>query len=110
MPGSVPDVHDIHAFTGDPAGHGNVIPWITSSGSLMTELLGTPNFIASSTDMFGTNVIISKKSHPDRQPSSFTTPGRLAQLVERPLSMREAGGSIPPVSILFVNRKTVPEN
>ena len=25
--------------------------------------------------------------------------GRLAQLVERPLSMREAGGSIPPVSI-----------
>jgi hypothetical protein len=37
-----------------------------------------------------------------RQPSSFTITGRLAQLVERPLSMREAGGSIPPVSIVFL--------
>ena len=33
--------------------------------------------------------------------------GRLAQLVERPLSMREAGGSIPPVSMNFLNRFSV---
>lgn len=29
--------------------------------------------------------------------------GRLAQMVERPLRMREVGGSIPPVSNLYSN-------
>ena len=30
--------------------------------------------------------------------------GRLAQMVERPLRMREVGGSIPPVSTLYSDK------
>ena len=33
--------------------------------------------------------------------------GRLAQMVERPLRMREVGGSIPPVSTLYSNNRPV---
>jgi hypothetical protein len=40
---------------------------------------------------FGTNICRVTPAHP----------GRLAQLVERTLSMREVGGSKPPLSISF---------
>ena len=48
-----------------------------------------------------TNLLLLQVFHT-RQRSRFNSVhGRLAQLVERTLSMREVGGSKPPLSILY---------